>query len=140
MANHRVEDDQQLVHTGGEGEFFRFASCTDAQVEGPENGVPITSGPQANIQTSFSYIDAYKDFIMVHRSSSFPGPSLQYAGSDSPGNCSGSLDEVAMTTLCNGLEDPGANGLSQPDNGTDPCYYPGDPVQDTRGQPRCRSL
>ena len=50
MFEHGVKDDEQLAHTGGEGDLFGFASSTETLVERLDNGVVTGSGEGSHIE------------------------------------------------------------------------------------------
>src|SRR3954470_23763114 len=50
LAQHRVEDEQELVHGGGESDLLRFSGGEQPLVEGPEDGIVPHGYQGAHIQ------------------------------------------------------------------------------------------
>lgn len=50
MPEHRVEDRQQLEHTGGQGDLLRLARGEEPLVERPDDGVVAGGDERAHIQ------------------------------------------------------------------------------------------
>ena len=57
MAQHRVEDEQELVHGGGESDLLGFSGGEQPLVEWPEDGI-VPHGYQAAHIQSGSYAGA----------------------------------------------------------------------------------
>ena len=73
MFEHGIENDQELAHTGGKGDFLGFPGSTESLVEGAnygieargDNGVHVQDGPHVSPATPHRAFAAQRAAVAI---------------------------------------------------------------------------
>jgi hypothetical protein len=61
MFDHRIQDNEQLVHAGDQRRFFGLSSCEELVIEGLDDGVPFRRSERGHVQGRPDYRSAAPD-------------------------------------------------------------------------------